>query len=337
MTTLQDEINKIEPPELRRAVITGQPYVRPMTFTSDQVDLIKRTIAEGASDDELKLFLHQAQRTGLDPLARQIYCVFRWANVQDPNTGRWNKVRRMTIQTSIDGFRLIADRTGNYAGQLGPLWCGPNGAWTDVWLDSKVPPSAAKVGILRRDFKEPLWSVALFEAYAGRTGDKLNAIWQKHGPLMVAKCAEALGLRRAFPQELSGLYTDDEMQQAAEPAAEPKAPVAEPDVMQPKPKPEPKPEPEARPPNTRLNIKQIMALEQAARAAAAKGSAEMELFWRSHQSSSERAIISGLASQLVKLREEADARLMAEAAAEAAAESGTLFDPETGETVEPPT
>jgi hypothetical protein len=132
---------------------------------------------------------------------------------------------------------------------------------------------------------------------------------------------------------LSGLYTDDEMQQAAEPAAEPKAPVAEPDVMQPKPKPEPKPE--ASPPNKRLNIKQIMALEQAARAAAAKGSAEMELFWRSHPTENERAVIKGLATELAKIREAADARLMAEAAAEAATEAATeageIYNPETGE------
>jgi hypothetical protein len=112
----------------------------PSRFNDEQIALIKRQVCVGATDDELKMFLHQAQRSGLDPLARQIYAIKRNG--------------KMTIQTSIDGFRVVAQRSGQYAGQLGPHWCAADGVWADVWLE-KEPPAAARVGALRDGFKEP--------------------------------------------------------------------------------------------------------------------------------------------------------------------------------------
>jgi len=177
--------------------VSDEDLAAGVQFNADQIALITRTIAVGATPDELQLFLHQCKRTQLDPLTRQIYAVKRQG--------------RMVIQTSIDGFRLIAQRSGQYAGQLGPYWCGEDGAWIDVWL-SKETPKAAKVGVLRHDFKEPLWAVANFAAYEV-TGEQ-GFMWRKMPALMIAKTAEALALRRAFPHELSGLYTNDEMDQA---------------------------------------------------------------------------------------------------------------------------
>ena len=164
-------------------------------FSNEDLDLMRKTVARGATPDQFSLFLAMCRHYALNPLARQIYCII-------------DKSGRMTVQTSIDGFRLMAERTNKYAGQLGPLWCDEDGVWVDVWL-KKTPPAAAKVGILRRDFEHPIWGVARHSSYAQDT-----PTWRKMGDLMLAKCAESLAFRRAFPAQMGGLYTQEEMEQA---------------------------------------------------------------------------------------------------------------------------
>lgn len=186
-------------------------------YTAEQIDLIKRTICAGTSHDEFALFIQQCTRTGLDPFARQIHAVKR--KTKEGN----NWVEKMSIQVGIDGFRLIAERTGHYEGQTQPQWCGADGVWKDVWLD-KIPPSAARIGVFRRGFREPLYRVARFDSYVQtkdvwENGQKTgrvepNRMWQQMPDVMLSKCCEALALRAAFPQELSGLYTADEMGQS---------------------------------------------------------------------------------------------------------------------------
>ena len=178
-------------------------------------DLQKRALAhigvETANPADLAVFFHTCKRTGLDPFARQIYMIRRDG--------------KQTMQTGIDGLRLIAqrtaERTGETFGYEDTHWCGEDGVWRDVWL-AKEPPAAAKATVVRNGQRFPF--VALFTEYVQRKRDgDITKMWTEKGALMLAKCAEAGALRKAFPQDLSGIYAADEMAHQDTPA-QPAAP-----------------------------------------------------------------------------------------------------------------
>jgi phage recombination protein Bet len=159
-------------------------------FTDDQVSLIKSQIAKDCATDELKLFLYQCKRTGLDPLTRQIYAIKRSG--------------RMTIQTSIDGFRVIAERSGSYAGQDEPVWVD----------DEQGMPIKCTVKVYRFAPSGERFCAGVGVAYFKEYYPNPMNLQKSMPHTMIAKVAEALALRKAYPQDLSGLYTSDEMSQA---------------------------------------------------------------------------------------------------------------------------
>ena len=184
-------------------------------WTQEQTQLISSTIAPGCTPDELKLFSYACQRSGLDPFSKQIYAIKRGG--------------KMSIQVGIDGLRSVAERSGQLDGSA-TFWIGDTegSQWSDVWLGSK-PPAAAKTIIYRKGCSHPFVGVARFQDY------NAQGLWSKMPAAMLAKCSEAFALRKAFPADMSSLYTADEMEQAETvtvtatppPALAPAAPVGD--------------------------------------------------------------------------------------------------------------
>ena len=176
--------------------------IQDVDFTPGQITTIKETVANGATDNELKLFLYQCSRTGLDPLSRQIHFIKRGG--------------KATIQTGIDGFRAIAERTGHYAGNDDYLFNNDMTMYEMLKAKMEQPITATAtvykiVGGVRVSFS----ATAIWDAYCPKGNESF--MWKKMPYLMLGKCAEALALRKAFPNDLSGVYTDDEMAQADAP------------------------------------------------------------------------------------------------------------------------
>jgi len=192
-----------------------------LTFTPDQVSLIKRTVAKGTSDDELALFLYTAKTTGLNPLLKQIHAVKRWDSKLNQEV--------MAIQVGIDGFRLIAERTRRYAPGRETVY-----AYND---DGSLKSATAFV---KKYTNDGIWhevsATAFYDEFVQKKKDgKPVIMWEKMPHSQLGKCAEANCIRKAFPAETAGTHVDEELGQAENP--EPKL------VSEPKRTSEVKPEP----------------------------------------------------------------------------------------------
>ena len=160
-----------------------------LNLSQDKIDLIKQTVCKGASDQELQLFFHVCQSTGLDPMLKQIYSIPRG--------------EQRTIQVSIDGLRLVAERTKRYS---------PGKESTYVYKEDGSLFSATSY--IKKQTQDGTWHEVAATAMLCEYNPGNNAFWKKMAHVMLAKCAEALALRKAFPAEMSGIYVQEEMAQA---------------------------------------------------------------------------------------------------------------------------
>lgn len=177
--------NSLKPLERNDSVLHEYP--------KEQIDLIRKMVAPGASDDELKFFLLHCKRTGLDPFAKQIFFQKRRSNKGED---------KITIVVAVDGYRSIACRTGEYAGS------------DDSLFDDEQNPRKATCTVYRlvKGHKCAFTASARWDQYY--PGEQLGFMWRKMPHVMLGKCAEGLALRKAFPLEMGGTYVKEEMDQA---------------------------------------------------------------------------------------------------------------------------
>lgn len=160
--------------------------VEGLHWTADQIQLIRDVVAKGATNDELRFFLYRCKNMGLDPLKPGQIHFIKYGN--SPGT----------IVIGIDGFRTRAAITGKLTGIKRGILRDDKGKCTGAWAE-----------VYRSDWKEPAREEASLAEY--NTG-KSN--WAKMPETMIKKVAEAAALRMAFPDELGGVYSNDEMEQA---------------------------------------------------------------------------------------------------------------------------
>lgn len=167
---------------------------RDVVITTEQTDLIKRTICQEATDAEMRLFFYDCQRRGVHPLDKLIHFTKR---------GKSGAKKYVPI-TSIDFFRIRAHGSGVFAGEEKPTF--------EVGADGYPDTCDYIVYRFVNGQRFPWTATARWTEYY--PGDEVGFNWKKMPFLMLAKCAEALALRKAFPAELQGLYVKEEMDQA---------------------------------------------------------------------------------------------------------------------------
>jgi len=164
-----------------------------LEFTEHQSQIIRDAFANGASDEEFAVLMEIAKARSLNPMLRQIWFV-----------KRWDSVKRREVwapQISIDGLRSVAERSGRYGGQ--------DEAEYEYGADGKI--SCAKVKVYKAGIARPFVGVAFWSEYVQTTKDgKVTSMWANKPHIMLGKCAESLALRKAFPEDTSGLYIPEE-------------------------------------------------------------------------------------------------------------------------------
>jgi phage recombination protein Bet len=177
--------------------VDGGREKRLISFTDEEKEILRKTAAKKASDDEFKVFLHVAETYGLDPFNKELFFL------------KDNKDRK-NIFTSRDGYLSIANRNEAFDGLVSDV-VRKNDSFkrTTTGIEHKYGSERGSILgayclIYRKDRKYPVYVFAPFEEYNG-----YNSVWNRYPSAMILKVAESMALKRAF--SVSGLVSQEEM------------------------------------------------------------------------------------------------------------------------------
>lgn len=198
MNAVATEVNKLPEPVSRRGI------------TEPQWRTAMNSLFPGAKPESVIMVFDYCKARGLDPLKKPCHIVPMQVKTQEGDY-----VWRDVIMAGIYEYRTTATRTGLYLGHSEPEY-GPDADFLGV-----VAPSFCKIVVYRWNDKAKMraeypvkvkFAECCGTAKDRKTGDPyVNGRWTKAPEQMLTKCTEAAGLREAFPDELGGTQTADEM------------------------------------------------------------------------------------------------------------------------------
>lgn len=176
--------------------------------------LSARSDGKEPSDEDLLYFAQVSKSTGLDPVKREIYGIYRNVKQKD---GTYQP--KLSIQTGIDGFRSTAEKSGKFAGSKEPEFEYNEDLKISVKFGDadKIVPNRSRVSVMKvvgDRVIDTTRAANWVDYYPGNTNDGM--MWRKLPETMLSKVAEAQALRAAFPN-CEGLYLAEEFHQPDEP------------------------------------------------------------------------------------------------------------------------
>lgn len=175
---------------------TNLATLRQLDDQQDVMAVVRASIMpNGASQAELEFYVAWCRLRQVDPVS-QAFVIKQGG--------------RLVPGVTIAGMRAIAQRTGRYGPQDGPYWMDDAGDWFNVWTDD-TPPTAARVGVKQTDWDDYTYGVATWREFGAAKAQQSFSPWKTQPANMLAIRAEANALRRAFPADLAGMYTKEEL------------------------------------------------------------------------------------------------------------------------------
>lgn len=179
-----------------------------ISWTPEQIQLIRDMTAPQATWNEFKVYLYQAAKMGLDPLQHQIWLV------------KYSQTDPASIFAGFNGFLAKVAESKDYDGF----------DTTDpdkiAWVDDaeQREPKYIDCTFYRKGVAHPVTFRAFLKDFKRYSVQGLpTKAWASMPYIMLRKCAIANAARQMFPEVVGSLYISEEMPQDEKPERDEKA------------------------------------------------------------------------------------------------------------------